>query len=182
MTARRLCRPLLVVLAAALASPACYTLIKHPRVTTVDYDEVQDSRCASCHSDDEVWGYHHSAAQRIYDPVYGDGWELYYSVPWWYESYWYYSPEMRGTPPLHRSDWRPDAEKGSIDGSTGGPLGPPPDVKSTGGSVRTRDTDSSEKASHEEKNEDRSVRPKTEKGKDDGGEKKKDDDKGKKTR
>jgi len=180
MTARRLCRPLLIVLTTALASPACYTLIKHPRVETATYEEVQDNRCTSCHSDDEIWGYHHSSAQRVYSPGQDSNWEYYYSLPWWYDSYWYFVPSESGTPPLHGRNLRPSAEKGSIDGATGGPIGNTPDVKSTGGDIRTRDSDDSGKAKSDEKSEDRSVRPKGDKGKDEGQQKQKDGDKGKK--
>jgi hypothetical protein len=180
MTARRLCRPLLLVLTATLASPACYTLIKHPRVETATYEEVQDNRCTSCHSDDEIWGYHHPPAQRVYSLGQDGSWEYYYAVPWWYDSYWYFVPSESGTPPLHGRDLRPGTEKGSIDGATGGPIGNTPDVKSTGGSVRTRDSDDSGKAKSDEKSEDRSVRPKGDKGKNEGQQKQKDGDKGKK--
>lgn len=179
MTARRLCRALLIVLTTTLAAPACYTLIKHPRVNTAVYEEVQDNRCTSCHYEDEVWGFHHPPAQRFYaGENYGD-WAFYYAVPWWYDSYWYFVPSEPGTGPLHGRDLRPSVEKGSIDGATGGPIGPPPDVKSTGGSVRAKDTDDSGKGkTDDEKSEERTVRPKNDKRKDEG--KQKDGDKGKK--
>lgn len=95
-----------VLLLATLATPACYTLLKHPRVKRVVYEEVDDKRCNTCHLEDELWSYHHPPNQW-----YGYGAVALDIVPWWYNDYWYYPDDGPVTVPLHWRQFRPSADK-----------------------------------------------------------------------
>ncbi|UCH84856.1 MAG: hypothetical protein JSW50_03975 [Candidatus Latescibacterota bacterium] len=121
----------------------------------------------SCHNEDELWSYHHPPNHRFYSGARYENWEAYYEVPWWYESYWYYtpSPSASAVPPANRS-FRPDADVQV--GSPGGAVGHPPGMKSQGASVRTTDTGNKRKGDSNEKSKDRTVRPKGKKEKEDG--------------
>ncbi len=181
MTARRSPIPSLIVLATALVVPACYTLIKHPAVNTAAYEEIQANPCTSCHYEDELWYFHHAPAHRLYPGSNADAWEFYYGVPWWYDSYWHYAaPAEPTTIPLPTRQLRSGVEKGSA----GGSIGPFPDPKSTGSSVRFKHSDddsvknsknTGEGKTNDEEIKKRGVRPKTTK------EKPKGKDKGNKT-
>jgi hypothetical protein len=171
MTARRFHFPLIAVLATSLAAPACYTLLKHPKIETAVYDDTQDARCSSCHNDEEIWGYIHPASHAVY-PLEGD-WDYYYVYPWWWDSYWYFSPSGPSTVPLPSRHLRPVTQKGSVNPAVGPPLGPPPEPKSTDTNVRVRDPAGQGKGEKDDKPKDqkeqsRPVRPKGKKGHGDG--------------
>lgn len=161
-----------IVITLVLAATGCYTLLKHPATDPSTYQEVQTNECTSCHSDDELWYYHHSPEDRSYLGPRAEGWDFYYSVPWWYNSYWHYSPSSEaGATPLLTRPLRSATEKRRLDGSSDGFVGPP-DVKSEG-TVRVRHSgDGSDNDAHgagDTKTKDdaktRDVRPKTTKDK-----------------
>lgn len=75
-----------------LATPACYTLLKHPRVKRGRvYVEVESDQCASCHHDNEPESYHILANRAT---AQAKGWKEYYSIPWWYSGGWQNEPEQ----------------------------------------------------------------------------------------
>jgi len=182
MTAIRSLIPSLIVLAASLVLPACYTLLKHPTADTAAYEEIQNNPCTECHYEEELWYYHHAPAHRIYPGPNTDAWGFYYTVPWWYDSYWQYdTPPEASTIPLPSRGLRSGTDKGSAGGSIGGPIAPPPDPKSSGGSVRFKHSDgdsvkdskdTGEGKANGEETKTRGVRPKTTKEKPKGKEKK----------
>ena len=101
---------------AALLIPACYTLVSHPRVKHDAYEEVSDRRCSQCHSDTEVWSYHHPPKHfYVYDERY-PAWGQYYNVPWWYNGYWYYDRDTNepSTIPVPARGFRPDNGTGNV--------------------------------------------------------------------
>jgi hypothetical protein len=169
MTVQRSFRLLLIVLVTVAVSPACYTLIKHPKVKNDGlYQDVEERQCTNCHYEDEIWSYHHPPNHRSYVGSQYSNWESYYEVPWWYESYWLYTPPATTTvPPQHRS-FRPGDGSGQLD-TGGGTVSHPPGMKSQGSSVRTLDADAARKGeSNESKSKERTVRPKGKKEKEDG--------------
>jgi hypothetical protein len=107
------------ILFALLMSPACYTLLKHPRVKQdLVYVEVSDNRCNSCHYEDDLWSYHHPT-NHWYDSM-GHGRGRY--VPWWYNDYWYYDEDDGpGTIPLRSRGLRPTGDKTDPFRGTGPP-------------------------------------------------------------
>ncbi|UCG50973.1 MAG: hypothetical protein JSW58_12330 [Candidatus Latescibacterota bacterium] len=169
MTVQRSFRLLLVVLVTALVSPACYTLIKHPKVIEEGYQqEVRDRQCTNCHYEDEIWSFHHPPNHGSYPGVQYYDWGYYYQVPWWYESYWYYTPSSSETVPLPGRTYRPADDKSQV-GPSGRTLGHPPDSKSYGSSVRTKTSDKEKKGdTKNEKSKKRTVRPRGKKEKEDG--------------
>jgi hypothetical protein len=170
MTVQRSFRLLSIILVTVLVSPACYTLVKHPKVKKEGvYQKVEDRKCTNCHYEDEIWSYHHPSNHRLYTDARYANWESYYEMPWWYESYWYYTPPATSTvPPPHRS-LRPDAGGGQA-GTTGGSVGHPPGHKSQSSSVRTTGTSEAKEGEKDDnkKSKDRTVRPKRKKEKEDG--------------
>lgn len=169
---------MLIVFVTAAVSPACYTLIKHPKVKQDGlYQNVEDRQCLNCHYEDEIWSYHHPPNHYFYTDTQSADWGSYYEIPWWYESYWLYTPPATTTvPPQHRS-FRPDGE--SKMGASGGTVGNSPGMKSGGASVRTTGTgtdavrkgdsnDAKSKDSTKSKDKKRTVRPKRKKEKEDG--------------
>jgi len=81
-----------------LATPACYTLLKHPKVKRGRvYVEVETNQCTSCHYDDELKSYH-IAANRATDQA--KGWKEYYSTPRWYSTGWQQEPEQEPARPV----------------------------------------------------------------------------------
>jgi hypothetical protein len=166
MTKRTRFLPVLITGVALTATPACYTLLKHPKVKRVVYEDVDDNRCSTCHSEQEVWGFHHPPNRTYPDSGY-DAWWNYYEVPWWYNSYWYYDPDGPVTIPLPERQLRPGEEKDLGTTTTGGGTGGTTRVKlptsPSGGDTKTKaknDDNESKK---------RTVRPKKKKdGNDDG--------------
>ena len=181
MTALRYVIWLPIVIAGSLVVPACYTLLKHPTVDNAVYEEVQASPCTSCHYESEVWYYHHPPAHRLYPEWDSVAWGFYYDVPWWYDSYpRYAAPPDPGTVPLPSRRLRTGTDKTPLGGSVGGPVGPRPDPKATGASVRLKPSDgdsvkdskdTGRKNADDDATKTRGVRPKTtkeKKGKDKG--------------
>ena len=85
------------LLLTILATPACYTLLKHPRVKRERvYVEIESDQCTSCHYRDELKSYHVPVNRAIAE---GKGWKEYYSIPWWYSGEWQYGPEPLETVP-----------------------------------------------------------------------------------
>lgn len=170
MTALRSFISALFAVAASLVIPACYTLLKHPAVDTAVYEEVQTETCASCHYEEDLWYYHHSPAHRLYAGPVDGSWEFYYAMPWWYDSYWHYTPPSGpSTIPLPGRGLRPAGDKDAAGGAVGGSIGPPPNPKSTGSTVRLKppdddsgnqSKDTGDKKTNDE-NKKREVRPKS---------------------
>ena len=68
---------LFLVLATASLS-ACYTLMQHRRVASIDYRRPQGKSCTGCHTSREVGGYL-QPARLAPDP---SPWDALYR-PWW---------------------------------------------------------------------------------------------------
>ena len=70
-------------LAAAVLLPACYTLMQHPRLASLDYARPSDKRCLNCHAEADlrrlVIARQHTASR--------DPWRTYYDEPWWFNNY-----------------------------------------------------------------------------------------------
>jgi hypothetical protein len=170
MTTPRIVFPLLIIVATIIVSPACYTLLKHPQTGTAEIDDSQDTRCVSCHNEDDIWSYHHPANHRYYPGagIYYD-WGFYYAVPWWYGTSWQDSPPDGQTTRYRTRFFRPTGAEDAAVGATGGPVGNPPPAKATGGSIRTgRGGDTRKGKTVEKTSKKRTVRPKGKKGKEDG--------------
>ncbi|MFQ5510554.1 MAG: hypothetical protein ACE5EO_01775 [Candidatus Krumholzibacteriia bacterium] len=86
-----------VVVLSFFATPACYTLFKHPRVKRVIYEEVTDRRCNGCHEKDELRAFHNPPNQLFRRGRDRSAWNRYYDVPWWYNEYWYYDQDAIDT-------------------------------------------------------------------------------------
>lgn len=136
-----------VVVTVAVATSGCYTLLKHPRVKRVVYEEVHDKRCNGCHASEELWDFHHPP-NHLYDYGGYAAWSLFYDVPWWYNDYWYYDADAPEAVPLRSRKLRPDADRSPT--SSGGAVrrarrikSPPPvKNKETGAdSGKSRTTD-----------------------------------------
>jgi hypothetical protein len=164
MTTLRIFCPLLIIVATIMVSPACYTLLKHPRVGTAVDDETRDNGCASCHYEEDIWSYHNPPNHRLYVTTGDYDWGFYNAVPWWYEAYWYYTPPGPQTVPLPSRRFRPTGDTDPALGATGGPVGSPPPPKSTGGSVRVRREDDTRKGEADaQSSKKRTVRPRPKK-------------------
>ena len=109
--------PLVFVL---LALPACYTLLKHPRVRTASTEEVADNRCTSCHATNELWAFHHPPNHSV---TYPHGWDQYYLVPWWYDAYWHFEPGSAATQPATRQQ---NSGASNLTDTPGGTVNPAP--------------------------------------------------------
>jgi hypothetical protein len=72
--------------------PACYTLLKHPRLASMDYQRPESTQCSGCHNNTEVWKFNHSNNIRAYAGRDG-AWSEYYEIPWWYEHRWGVEPD-----------------------------------------------------------------------------------------
>ena len=99
---------LIAVLVVVIVTPACYTLLQHPRVAQIDYERPSGKRCFDCHTDEEIENFH----RQPHAPDTGS--------PWWYERYWYYdaSPDLETVPIYEVS---PDGSAG-IDTPPAGPI------------------------------------------------------------
>jgi hypothetical protein len=171
MTARRFRIGLFFVIVTSLATPACYTLLKHPTIDRTGYEETLDSRCTSCHSEDEILSYVHAPRHPVYPPEDGD----WYEYPWWWEHYWFFVPSGPGGGASALRGVRPGSEKDPNHPVVGGTVAPPPGPKAIGGDVRVKDPDDKGKGENDDKpdseknkDKDRPVRPKSNKGKEDG--------------
>ena len=79
---------IVALLLIMVAGPACYTILKHPRLAKLGYERPEPSQCESCHSNDEIWSFHQPAQAQYYFDWLSGGWGYYYDIPWWYEDYW----------------------------------------------------------------------------------------------
>lgn len=100
MNTRNLMIGIAALLAAAITSAGCYTIIKHPTMTATHSEDNSDSTesythvdadrdCMRCHTDygSYPYGYYYG-----YYPDYywtNPKWGSYYEYPWWWEDYWY---------------------------------------------------------------------------------------------
>jgi hypothetical protein len=101
MNAKSVIIGIAALLAAAITSSGCYTIIRHPSVAD-DRDQAEssdsspsyshgeaDHDCMRCHQDFATYpyGYYYSYYPDYYwtNPRWGD----YYAYPWWWEDYWY---------------------------------------------------------------------------------------------
>jgi len=182
-TARRFQRFWILLFATTLATPACYTLLKHPKVDMTVYEETPDSRCTSCHSEDDVLSYFHPPVHPQYG--YPEDEFVWNEPPWWWENYWYFVPSGPANPSALRG-FQPNGKDNGNPLVGGGPVNPPPGPKVIGGDVRVRDPDDKKGEKHDEeihddkgtgggkkdadgsKDKDRPVRPKSNKEKEDG--------------
>lgn len=98
-----------VVAGASVGLVGCYTVLNHPEISPPDQvtergDVIGDNQCAGCHTDRDLWSFHHGARwyasgregyYNYYDryflrqPWYGDRyyytrWLAFYHRPWWY--------------------------------------------------------------------------------------------------
>jgi hypothetical protein len=178
-TAGRFHRVWILLFATALATPACYTLLKHPNVDLTVYEETPESQCASCHSQEELYGFmyppHHPAPPPDGPIV----------PPWWYDI-----PPQGPPGPTALRGFRPGDR--TPDGPIvigPGPINPPPGLRISGNPIREKDPDDKKGEKREEEirddrgkggggggeskssggdNNDRPVRPKGKKGNEDG--------------
>jgi hypothetical protein len=155
--------PLFTLAVVVLLTPACYTLLKHPVVRNEDYNDVSGNRCTSCHYEDEIWEYHHPPNRFHPYPGYARSWDMYYYMPWWYESYWSYDHTSPRTVPLPRRGMRPGAFKDPA--SVGGTTGPPPKQKTSESSLKIKAKDDNAN-SRKQKSKNRTYRPTKKKKKD----------------
>jgi hypothetical protein len=175
MRLRKLFHPALLIAAAVMVTPACYTLLKHPPVNTVPTNQVAANDCTSCHYEDEVWNYHHPPNHPGYAAGrYNPNWAYFYMVPWWYDASWYYEHAATGpaTVPLNERGMRP-AAGAEMGGAAGGGISSSPVPKSgTGAPLGVKDpTDTRKGDTDDKKSKDsskRKVRPGRKKKKDDG--------------
>lgn len=152
--------PFLLVALAVLATPACYTLLKHPKVRREVYVEINDKRCSNCHVEDELWSYHHPPNQRYtYIGTY-PRWGIYYSMPWWYNEYWYIDKDDISTVPLPSRHFRPERHK-DLSGTAGAPATTP--IASPAKNQPKETSEGSSNGEQSKKRTDRNVRPKTKK-------------------
>lgn len=100
MKARNLIIGIAALLAAAITSAGCYTIIKHPTMTSTHSGEASDSTetythveadrdCMRCHSDYGTYpyGYYYGYYPEYYWT--NPNWGSYNAYPWWWEDYWY---------------------------------------------------------------------------------------------
>jgi hypothetical protein len=130
--------PLILAAVVVLCgTSSCYTILKHPRVTQLPYDEdPMDVGCLSCH-DDII----HPPPRPIRPP------------PWWLDHEW--GNELETVP--IRPGLRPD--KGKIDDPPHKiPLDPPSGVKIRPGDPVKKDDADNKKEKQDSK--DRTIRPK----------------------
>jgi hypothetical protein len=177
-TAIRFRAALIFAVTTALATPACYTLLKHPMVDTNGIDQGIDNRCTSCHAEDELLGYVHPIRHPPSPP------EPWYEIPWWWDNYWFYAPSGAGHTPTALRGFRPDAGTDVGKPGIGGTVTPPPGPKPIGNDVRVKDPgdkgkegkgyegkgdqDNGNSGDGNKKENDRPVRPKGKGGKGDG--------------
>lgn len=111
---------LIVILATA---PACYTILRHPRIAQLDYERPDDNQCAGCHTSTEMWRFHHLPKAPVTD------------TPWWYEWYWNYdhASDLETVPIPERSLRTPADFDEPAPGATdsGGSTTPRVETKST---------------------------------------------------
>ena len=83
---------ILIALAAGclIIVQGCYTIIKHPKVNQADHSvEYYGNNCMDCHNEitEYPYGYGYSSFPGYWEDYHNYG--LYYTFPWWWESYWW---------------------------------------------------------------------------------------------
>jgi hypothetical protein len=140
-------------LALMLGSSSCYTLLKHPRVATSEYDheESMDAGCLSCHDHYDIWP---PVPRPPRQP------------PWWLDHDW--GNELETVP--IREGLRPTPGKIDEDPPLKIPL-PPPGIKITPGSTIQKEKDSeggSDSKTTKDDSKERTIHPKKKKKKENG--------------
>ena len=79
---------------------ACYTIMRHPRIAEADHQVTNNYRCLDCHTENEVYNYHHPITISR-PPV---DWDDALYAPWWYDAYW---PDDNGSEKRYRDNLRP---------------------------------------------------------------------------
>ena len=139
MRAKKVIIGITVLIALAITSLGCYTIIKHPVMNSEQETDDSSSSyahgeadrdCMRCHKDYGTYpyGYYYG-----YYPDYywsNPNWGSYYAYPWWWEDYWYGS-SGGGTVPVDTVDQiqHPERRRGIAPPYTreGDPiLNPPP--------------------------------------------------------
>ncbi len=100
MNAKKLMIGIAALLAVAITSLGCYTIIRHPSMTTAEEQASADNSssyahgkadrdCLRCHQDYSDYPYGHY--YEYYPDYYwsNPNWGSYYAYPWWWEDYWY---------------------------------------------------------------------------------------------
>ena len=82
------------IVVALTGLPACYTIMKHPQLASLDYARPDDKNCTKCHSDEEIWAFNHTSTKPSYRS-YSDAWIKYYDTAWWYAKMWDYHPDVK---------------------------------------------------------------------------------------
>jgi hypothetical protein len=95
-----------VLLCSVVTAPACYTLLKHPRLASMDYQRPEGDPCANCHSNEEIWSFNHPEIKPSYSGYTGS-WTKYYDYAWWYERSWDYQPHTESEKPAHDRSSKP---------------------------------------------------------------------------
>jgi hypothetical protein len=81
-----------VIVSSAAAIPACYTIMDHPRLASLDYARPDDNRCSNCHSNEEIWAFNNPSKKPTHES-YSWAWIKYYDTAWWYDKKWEFQPE-----------------------------------------------------------------------------------------
>lgn len=119
MTSRRYGYMIAAAVVAVLTLPACYTLLKHPKVRRgALYEDVGSDRCTTCHYGDELWNYLHPPNQASSFDVSPAAWDAYYFVPWWYTASWRADPH--GPP---ENDYEPSKKRSATPARAPGQMG-----------------------------------------------------------
>lgn len=93
MTSRYRLLLVAVSISCSAALPACYTLLQHPRLSSLNYQRPEDTECVNCHTSEEIWTFNHAPRKPSYEG-YAEGWIEYYDVPRWYRRSWGYTPRV----------------------------------------------------------------------------------------
>lgn len=124
-----------VIVAVVLGSSSCYTILKHPQVEQLEYENPMDVGCLSCHD-----GPMHPVTRP---PA---------PAPWWLDHEWGNEMETRPIRPgIRPSQGKIDETPIKI------PVNPPETKIQPGGTVKMKQDKSDEKKS---KTKERTIRPK----------------------
>jgi hypothetical protein len=93
MTSRYRLTLIAVAICCVLAAPACYTLLEHPRLASLDYQRPDDKRCANCHTSEEIWAFNNPPRKPTFVD-FGAAWFEYYDVARWYQRSWNFTPRV----------------------------------------------------------------------------------------
>jgi uncharacterized membrane protein YgcG len=121
MHTRKIFIAVTLLIAAAIVSLGCYTIIRHPEVqssrASVDSESYahsdQDRDCMRCHQDysEYPYGYYYSDYYPDYYWTH-PRWGSYYAYPWWWDHYWYKDNyDFEPIPGDYESGDRPDRRR-----------------------------------------------------------------------